>query len=111
MVRDATFTDIPSLAALLRDAYGRSKYASRCGLSEKAMDQMLVSLIYGQRQNGPGASFVQVVEDDGKVVGFMAGVLSRVYNISDKLCACLGQMPCHMVRMLRTSTGVRALTK
>jgi hypothetical protein len=87
MIRDAKFADIPAMAKLLTAMHSRTKYASRSGINEKALDQMLMGLVAGQKQNGPGASFVQVVETDGEVVGFMAGHLNRIYNIGDKLCA------------------------
>lgn len=87
MIRDAIFVDIPPLMALLRSSHERSKYAGRVKLVEKAMEQLLVGLVAGQRQHGPQSSFIQVVEHDEKIVGFMAGSLNRVYNIGDKLCA------------------------
>lgn len=87
MIRDAIFSDIPALMAIMEDSLQRSKYAGRGHIVQKASEQMFTSMIAAQKQNGPGASFVQVVEKEGKVVGFMAGVLNRVYNIFDKLCA------------------------
>lgn len=87
MIREAIFSDIPAMAKLLKQSHVRSKYATRCGVSDKAIDQLLISLIHGQKQNGPCASFVQVVEYEGEVVGFIAAALSRIYNIGDKLCA------------------------
>lgn len=87
MIRDAKFSDIPAMAKLLMEMHSRSKYAERTGVNSKAVDQMLMGLIAGQKQNGPGASFVQVCEDEENVVGFMAAALNRIYNIGDKLCA------------------------
>jgi thiamine kinase-like enzyme len=46
-----------------------------------------MAMVAGQRQNGPQASFVKVIEKGDEVVGFIAGVLNRVYNIGEKLCA------------------------
>jgi hypothetical protein len=87
MIRDATFSDIPAMAKLLKQSHERSKYAGRCGVSDKALEQLLTGLVAGQKQNGPGASFAQVATDQGKVVALMLGALNRVYNIGDKLCA------------------------
>lgn len=87
MIRDAKFADIPAMAELLERSHRRSKYNGRMGLSAKAVDQLFTGAIAGQKQNGPGASFVQVAEEDGKVVGFMVGVLNRIYNVGDKLAA------------------------
>lgn len=88
MIRDALFSDIPALMGLMRASHARSKYAGLgVSLVEKAMDQMFMGLVAGQKQNGPQASFLQVVNRDGKVVGFMAGSLNRIYNVGDKLGA------------------------
>lgn len=87
MIRDANFADIPAMGRLLRAGHERSKYAGRVKIVEKSLEQMLVGLVAAQKQNGPQASFIQVVEHDGEVIGFMAGSLNRVYNIGDKLCA------------------------
>jgi hypothetical protein len=85
MIRDAKFADIPAMAKLLKGSHMRSKYNGRCGVSDKALEQLLTGSVAGQRQNGPGATFCQVVEEDGEIVGLMIGSLSRVYNIGDKL--------------------------
>ena len=87
MIRTATFSDIPAMGNLLKASHARSKYAGRCGVNDKAIEQTLMAMVAGQNQQGPGATFAHVVEDEGKVVGFMAGVLSRIYNIGEKLCA------------------------
>ena len=87
MIRAAKFSDIPAMAKLVKETHRRSKYAGRCGVCDKAIEQLLTGSIASQNQSGPGASFVEVAEEDGKVVGLMIGVLNRIYNIGDKLCA------------------------
>lgn len=87
MMRNARFTDIPALATMLKDNHGQSKYATRCGVSDKAIEQSLTSCVATQNQQGPGASFLKVIERDGEIVSFMAGTLSRIYGIGTRLCA------------------------
>lgn len=85
MIRPAKFADTPVIAQLLRSTHAKSKYAHRMGLNEKALEAIIVAMIAGHGQSGPQASHIMVCEKDGVVVGFMAGVLNRVYNIGDKL--------------------------
>lgn len=87
MIRAAKFADIPALEKILRETHTRSKYAGRTEINQKAMEQMLTGLVAAQNQNGPGATFLMVSEKGGEVVGFMAGVLNRIYNIGEKLGA------------------------
>lgn len=87
MIRDARFQDIPEIAAMLREMHGASKYAGRVGISDKAVDALLMGSVAGQKQHGPQASFVAVAEHDGALTGFMIGVLDRVYHIGDRLTA------------------------
>ena len=87
MIRPAKFADIPALEKILHATHARSKYAGRSGINQKALEQMLTGLVAGQNQNGPSATFMVVSEKQGKVVGFMAASLGRIYNIGEKLCA------------------------
>lgn len=87
MIRPAKFVDAPALMGLLRGLYARSKYAGRVEICEKALENTVLGLIGGMNQPGPSGTHVSVSEEDGKVVGFIAGALSRVYGIGDKLGA------------------------
>lgn len=87
MIRPARFTDAPELQRIIRNQHPRSKYAGRCGINEKALESMVLGLIAGMGQNGPQASHIAVNVEDGKVVGFIAGTLSRIYGIFDRLAA------------------------
>ncbi len=88
MIRPAKFSDAPAMATMLVASHQRSKYAGRCGVSEKAAEEILCALVAGQNATGLAATFVEVVEDDnGSVTGFMAGATSRIYNIGDRYCA------------------------
>lgn len=89
MIRDANFTDIPSIVSLLRDAYQKTHYA-RSGIAsidEKETKRLLVQAI--QRHNGVngGACFVQVSVTNGQVRGLIFGTMTRLYSIGDKLSA------------------------
>jgi len=87
MIRAARFSDIPAMSKLLVSTHARSKYAGRTELCAKAVEETLMAMIAGQNQHGVGATHVSVCERDGEVVGFMAGMLGRVYNICEKLVA------------------------
>ncbi len=87
MIRPAKFADTPDIEGLIRNTHSRSKYASRMAMHEKSLNSLVMGLIAGQNQNGPQASFIHVSERDGKVVGFMAGSLTRVYNVGDRFVA------------------------
>lgn len=87
MIRPAKFEDIPVLAEMLREMHLASKYALRVGISEKIMDQMLMGMIAQQGQPGPQGSYCVIAEHGGRPVGFMVGLLDRVYHIGDRLVA------------------------
>lgn len=87
MIRPATFSDIPAMAKLVHNSHARSKYAPRTDINAKALEQLLMGLVAGQNQNGPGATHITVCERQGKVTGFMAGAINRIYNIGEKLSA------------------------
>jgi len=87
MIREAKFADTPAIERLLRRVHAKSKYAAMTMLNEKALNNTVMGMIAGQNQHGPEASFVRVVEHQGKVQGFMAASLSRIYGICDKLTA------------------------
>jgi hypothetical protein len=87
MIRPAKFADTPAIERLLRSTQEKSKYAGRCAVNDKALNDLVMAMIAGQNQRGPQATYVTVCEHDGEVVGFMSGVLNRVYNIGDKLVA------------------------
>lgn len=88
MIRQAkAATDIPAIEAMLRDMHAASKYAGRVDICEKTMRELLLAMIAQQGQNGAQASFVRVAEEDGEPVGFVIGVLDRIYHIGKKLRA------------------------
>ena len=87
MIRKATFADANAVKALIRSSHERSKYAGRCGIAEKALENLVLALVMGQNAKGLGATHLSVAERDGKVVGFIAGTVNRVYAIGDAALA------------------------
>lgn len=87
MIRPATFTDAPALMGLIRAQHERSKYAGRCRIAEPALEHLVTAMIAQQGQIGPQGSCVLIAEKNGKPVGFIAGILDRVYAIGAKLAA------------------------
>lgn len=87
MIRDARFQDVPELVTMLREMQAASKYAGRVEVVDKVAESLFMGLIAGQRQSGPQAGFCAIAEQDSRTVGFMAGVLDRVYHVGDKLVA------------------------
>lgn len=87
MTRRATYQDIPALIAMLREMLAASKYAGRGEIAEKAADNLLTTAIASQNHRGPQGSHVVIAEHNGEPVGFMVGVLDRVYSVGNKLTA------------------------
>jgi hypothetical protein len=85
MIRAAKHTDQKAIEGLIRRQHATSKYAGRVDIAEKALSNLVLSLIGGQMQSSVGASLVTVAMRDGKVTGFIAGALQRIYQIGDKL--------------------------
>lgn len=72
---------------MLQEMHAVSKYRGRVNISDKAADSLLTCAIASQGQSGPQAAHVILAEEDGKIVGFMIGLLTRVEHIGDKLTA------------------------
>lgn len=87
MIRPARFQDAPAIERLIRSQHERSKYAHRVEISDKALSTLVQGMIAQMGQHGPQGSHVSVAVRDGRIVGFIAGVLDRVYHIGKKLTA------------------------
>lgn len=85
MIRAARHTDQRAIEGLIRRQHAASKFAGRVGISDKALESVMLGLIAGQGQTSVGATIVTVAMRDGKVTGFIAGQLQRVYSIGDRL--------------------------
>lgn len=86
MIRKATYQDAPAIMALIRANHLRSKYAAY-RIAEPALQHVVAAMIAQQGQMGPQGSCVFVAERDGEPVGFIAGILDRIYGIGSKMCA------------------------
>lgn len=86
-MRKATIQDASAIAEMLRASHARSKYLGRATISEPVMQQTIAALIAAQGQIGPQGSCLFVVERNGKIVAFIAGVLDRIYFFLSKLRA------------------------
>lgn len=109
MIRPAKFSDIPQMIDLLATTHRQSKYNGRCGLDQKAMEQLFLALVAGQNKNDGDATYLVVSYDpavETKLTGFMAGTLGRIYNVCDKLMATdlflihHGKHPVDVIRMV-----------
>jgi hypothetical protein len=72
---------------MIRDHYPRSKYAGRVRINDASLDHVITSLIGQQNQIGVQGSLVLLAENDGKLTGFIAGILDRIYLFGAKLKA------------------------
>lgn len=87
MIRAATHLDAPEIETMIRELHQASKYAGRADVSDKALGSLVINMLAMQGQNGPQASMVVVAEEKGRIVGFMAGTLDRLYFMLNKLVA------------------------
>jgi len=91
MIRPAKFADIPALMTLVREMYGRSKYAARATLDEALAKRLLMSCIQRHGLASDGGTLVLVAEADnengGKPIGFIVGMLDPLYHLGTELMA------------------------
>lgn len=87
MIRPARFMDAPAIERLIRSQHERSKYATRTSISDKALSATVMAMLGQQGQPGPHGTYVAVAVEEGKVVGFIAGVLGRIYGVGRHLVA------------------------
>lgn len=80
-VRIAKFVDIPRIVAIYQDAHKKSVYADTATIDEVQAKQMAARSIQDARM------LVLVSETEGRVEGFIIGVLDSVYPCSHELMA------------------------
>jgi hypothetical protein len=85
MIRPACFRDVPAIERLIRAQHAASRYAASVPISGKALSALALSMVAQMGQHGPQGSHVAVAVRDGRVAGFIAGVLQRVYSVGTKL--------------------------
>jgi hypothetical protein len=89
VIRNARFTDIPSILLLMHEGHARSHHAgdARVGIDETHAKKLLMTGIQRHGGHNGGSTWVQVSERAGVVEGFMIGVLDRAYVIGNMLMA------------------------
>jgi hypothetical protein len=87
MMRPARFADVPRLAALVAEQHAASKYAGWVNIDLDRTKKMLAQMVQRHGGTHEGGAFVQVIEQDGGIVAFVAGILDRVYGVGDQLRA------------------------
>lgn len=81
-VREARFTDIPAMAAILTEMYGASVFAERgYSLDLKTAKAILVQAIQRHGTRTDGSTCVYVAEHEGKITGLIVGVQQAAYQI------------------------------
>lgn len=86
-VRPARFGDIPALYALMEEMHGRSIYRDVDEIDERECKRLFMGCIQRHGQTNEGGCLVLVAERDGKVEGFIIGMLDRLYHVGRKLVA------------------------
>jgi glutathione synthase/RimK-type ligase-like ATP-grasp enzyme len=83
-IRKATFSDIPALARLMREAHARSRYQDVASFSEQRAKALLMNAIQRDGGQSEGSTFVAVSDAHG-IDAFVIGMLQSVYMLSDDL--------------------------
>ena len=87
-IRPARFADVPELVDMLVEQQRASVYADKVAVDRKHTRQLLAAMVHRHGGIHDGATCVFVAEDgDGRVCGFTAGALARVYLIGVELMA------------------------
>lgn len=86
-VREARAADIISVLDLLEQAQSRSVYAGRVNVDRAFAQKSLMRAVHTNGHTNHGASCFLVATRDGKIEGYFLGVLDRVYQFGDRLCA------------------------
>jgi len=86
-LRPARMIDTPRLVELLIESHAGSRYAGVVDVDAAYARKLIAQFIQRSPGSHDGGTMVAVVEDEGKIVGFVAGILDRVYHIGTKLAA------------------------
>lgn len=87
VIRAAKFADLPKIADLMTEMYERSKYKARDEIDMKEAKALVMQSIQRHGLKTLGGTCVYVIEGEGKLDGFIIGVLKRTYDIGKKLQA------------------------
>lgn len=86
-LRSARMIDTPRLVELLKEQHAASRYADTVNVDEAYAKRLIAQFIQRNGGSHDGGTIVAVVEEEGVIVGFVAGILDRVYSIGDQLVA------------------------
>ncbi len=84
-IRTMTFSDIPSLAALLGDAHRRSDYGRFGPYDEQRGKAFFVQCMQRNGAKTSGGTFCAVADRGGDVEAFIIGILQPIYHVMDVL--------------------------
>jgi hypothetical protein len=87
MIRPATFSDMPAIFELFEEMLAVSRYAERMDADTATLRSLIMDGVrrHGGRNNGN--THFMVHEVDGKIRGFVFGILERAYHFGTKLRA------------------------
>lgn len=85
-VRAAKFADIPAMIAVMQRAQSRSEFA-RCTFDREEARQTLANGLNRHGHTNRGGGLILVSETDGRVRGFILGLLDSVYPFLKELRA------------------------
>ena len=87
-VRPARMTDTFAIVALIVSAHAKSVYADVLAIDEAVARKTISQMIQRHGGEHAGGACVFVAENEAsEIVGFMAGLLDRVYGVCDGLTA------------------------
>lgn len=86
MIRLARLDDLARLYALVLEMHQATDYPARgIGVSETAAKALMRDAVLRNGRTNDGGTLLNVIEVSGELVGFMLGILQRVYLIGDRL--------------------------
>jgi hypothetical protein len=87
-VRTAKFEDTPAILHLIHEMYARSPYVGRDEVDSRLARSLIMQSIQRHGGTSDGSCWVQVATgENDRVVGFIIGMLDRVYHVGTKLMA------------------------
>ena len=86
MIRRATLSDVGAMVDVLRYTHARSIYAGRLALDERKASAVMVNSIQRHGFKTEAGTWAMVAERDGRVEGYIIGLLHPVYHVLADLC-------------------------
>lgn len=88
IIRAPRTTEVFSLCDMLVRLHPLTRFADEVLVDEKYTRMLLAQTIQKNDGRHDGGTFIRVAEgDDGRILGFIAGMLDRVYHIGNRLWA------------------------